>query len=103
MNTLITVNPADWEVPFSKLSIRTRDRPGLLVEVVKVLKDINVNVISAEVRMKPVLFHFENDVVTVQIFHQKFSVYQQTESMCGAAKSHERTHPCSDSLHSSLR
>jgi len=49
VNTLITVNPADWEVPFSKLSIRTKDRPGLLVEVVKVLKDINVNVISAEV------------------------------------------------------
>ena len=49
MNTLITVNPADWEVPFSKLSIRTKDRPGLLVEVVKVLKDISVNVISAEV------------------------------------------------------
>ena len=50
INTLITVAPADGEVPFSKLTIRTRDRPGLLVEIVKVLKDINVNVISAEVR-----------------------------------------------------
>ena len=50
VNTLITVNPADGEVPFSKLTIKTRDRPGLLVEIVKVLKDISVNVVSAEVR-----------------------------------------------------
>lgn len=49
MNTLITVTPADGEVPFSKLQIKTRDRPGLLVEIVKVLKDISVNVQSAEV------------------------------------------------------
>lgn len=35
---------------FSTLTIKTLDRPGLLVEIVKVLKDINVNVISAEVR-----------------------------------------------------
>jgi len=40
---------ADENGVFSKLHINTVDRPGLLVEIVKVLKDINVNVISAEV------------------------------------------------------
>ncbi len=33
----------------SKVSIRTRDRPGLLTDIVRTLKDISVNVISAEV------------------------------------------------------
>lgn len=33
----------------SVLHITTRDRPGLLVDVVSVLKDVNVNVVSAEV------------------------------------------------------
>jgi hypothetical protein len=33
----------------SLLHITTRDRPGLLVDIVSVLKDINVNVVSAEV------------------------------------------------------
>ena len=35
---------------FSEMDITTADRPGLLTDIVKVLKDINVNVISAEVR-----------------------------------------------------
>ncbi len=39
----------------SKVSIRTRDRPGLLTDIVHTLKDISVNVISAEVRPRPVL------------------------------------------------
>lgn len=34
----------------SKVTIRTRDRPGLLTDIVKTLKDISVNVVSAEVR-----------------------------------------------------
>lgn len=34
---------------FSVIHLRTLDRPGLLVDVVRVLKDINVNVVSAEV------------------------------------------------------
>lgn len=34
----------------SKVSIRTRDRPGLLTDIVHTLKDISVNVVSAEVR-----------------------------------------------------
>jgi hypothetical protein len=34
----------------SVLGISTRDRPGLLVDIVSVLKDVNVNVVSAEVR-----------------------------------------------------
>ncbi|KAK9804954.1 hypothetical protein WJX73_003269 [Symbiochloris irregularis] len=34
---------------FSEMDIVTTDRPGLLTDIVKVLKDINVNVISAEV------------------------------------------------------
>jgi hypothetical protein len=33
----------------SVLKVETRDRPGLLVDIVAVLKDINVNVVSAEV------------------------------------------------------
>lgn len=33
----------------SVLKVTTRDRPGLLVDIVRVLKDINVNVVSAEV------------------------------------------------------
>jgi UTP:GlnB (protein PII) uridylyltransferase len=33
----------------SVLRITTADRPGLLVDIVRVLKDINLNVVSAEV------------------------------------------------------
>lgn len=33
----------------SILDVTTRDRPGLLVDIVSVLKDINVNVVSAEI------------------------------------------------------
>ena len=33
----------------SVLTINTPDRPGLLVDIVRVLKDINLNVVSAEV------------------------------------------------------
>ncbi|GFR48132.1 hypothetical protein Agub_g9966 [Astrephomene gubernaculifera] len=33
----------------SVLKIVTRDRPGLLVDIVRVLKDINLNVVSAEI------------------------------------------------------
>uniref|UniRef100_A0A383VZI1 ACT domain-containing protein n=1 Tax=Tetradesmus obliquus TaxID=3088 RepID=A0A383VZI1_TETOB len=33
----------------SLLAVTTRDRPGLLVDIVSVLKDINVNVVSAEI------------------------------------------------------
>ena len=34
---------------FTVINLRTTDRPGLLVDIVRVLKDINVNVVSAEV------------------------------------------------------
>lgn len=40
---------------YSLLRIRTRDRPGLLTDIVKVLKDISVNVVSAEVRFNVML------------------------------------------------
>lgn len=33
----------------SILKIKTADRPGLLVDIVRVLKDVNLNVVSAEV------------------------------------------------------
>jgi len=49
VETIITVD-GEPDDAYSTLFIKTRDRPGLLVEIVKVLKDINVNVISAEVR-----------------------------------------------------
>lgn len=50
VETVINVT-GDEDAAFSTLTITTLDRPGLLVEIVKVLKDINVNVISAEVRL----------------------------------------------------
>lgn len=34
---------------FTVINLRTLDRPGLLVDVVRVLKDISINVVSAEV------------------------------------------------------
>jgi hypothetical protein len=49
VETVISIQHNE-ESAFSTLHIKTLDRPGLLVEIVKVLKDINVNVISAEVR-----------------------------------------------------
>lgn len=48
VNTTIAVRDAP-NGSCSILHITTRDRPGLLVDVVSVLKDINVNVVSAEV------------------------------------------------------
>jgi UTP:GlnB (protein PII) uridylyltransferase len=48
VETVISIQHNE-ESAFSTLHIKTLDRPGLLVEIVKVLKDINVNVISAEV------------------------------------------------------
>ncbi len=48
VETVITLD-GEEEDSHSTLFIKTLDRPGLLVEIVKVLKDINVNVISAEV------------------------------------------------------
>ena len=35
--------------PFTRLEVTTMDRPGLLVDIVRTVKDCNVNVISAEV------------------------------------------------------
>jgi UTP:GlnB (protein PII) uridylyltransferase len=49
IETIVTVDDGEEDDQHSRLSIKTADRPGLLVEIVKVLKDINVNVISAEV------------------------------------------------------
>lgn len=34
---------------FSELLVNTTDRPGLLTDIVRVLKDVNLNVVSAEV------------------------------------------------------
>lgn len=48
VDTVISVTGSE-EDAYSTLTIKTVDRPGLLVEIVKVLKDINVNVVSAEV------------------------------------------------------
>ncbi len=44
------VTPEDETGSFSIVHVSTRDRPGLLTDIVKTLKDLNVNVISAEVR-----------------------------------------------------
>lgn len=48
VNTTIEVLEAD-NGSCSVLKIKTADRPGLLVDIVRVLKDINLNVVSAEV------------------------------------------------------
>ncbi|KIY99044.1 Unknown protein DS12 from 2D-PAGE of leaf Flags: Precursor [Monoraphidium neglectum] len=48
VQTTIEVAEAD-NGSCSVCKISTRDRPGLLVDVVSVLKDINVNVVSAEI------------------------------------------------------
>jgi UTP:GlnB (protein PII) uridylyltransferase len=39
---------------YSVLKISTGDRPGLLTDIVRILKDISVNVVSAEVHPPPV-------------------------------------------------
>ena len=39
----------DEDASHSEVFIQTRDRPGLLTDIVRTLKDINVNVVSAEV------------------------------------------------------
>lgn len=36
-------------MPFSLLCIETADRPGLLLEIIKIMADININVESAEI------------------------------------------------------
>ena len=43
------ITPEDETGSFSIVHVKTRDRPGLLTEIVRTLKDLNVNVISAEV------------------------------------------------------
>ena len=40
----------DEDEGHSELHITTTDRPGLLTDIVNTLKDVSVNVISAEVR-----------------------------------------------------
>jgi len=40
---------ADTDGAYTEVIIKTTDRPGLLTDIVNNLKDINVNVISAEV------------------------------------------------------
>lgn len=53
MATVVDVVKEDESGSHSIVHIKTRDRPGLLTDIVKVLKDISVNVISAEVRALP--------------------------------------------------
>ena len=49
IKTSIKVKPDD-EGAFTEVTVKTTDRPGLLTDIVHQMKDINVNVISAEVR-----------------------------------------------------
>ena len=51
MATVIDVTE-DEDASHSEVFIQTRDRPGLLTDIVRTLKDINVNVVSAEVRTR---------------------------------------------------
>lgn len=48
VSTTVTIRP-DAEEKYSLLDITTRDRPGLLTDIVANLKNLNVNVVSAEV------------------------------------------------------
>lgn len=41
---------------FSLLCVETADRPGLLLEMMKIMSDINVNVESAEIETEVILF-----------------------------------------------
>jgi UTP:GlnB (protein PII) uridylyltransferase len=50
IKTHVEVTQEDETGSFSIVHVSTRDRPGLLTDIVKTLKDLNVNVISAEVR-----------------------------------------------------
>ena len=50
MKTHVEVTPEDETGSFSIVHVKTRDRPGLLTDIVRTLKDLNVNVISAEVK-----------------------------------------------------
>lgn len=62
---------------YTKLFVNTVDRPGLLTDIVKVLKDINLNVVSAEV-----------DTVgrnAVDIFNITYHGEPLSESMCTLA------------------
>lgn len=49
VKTHVEVTPEDETGSFSIVHVSTRDRPGLLTDIVKTLKDLNVNVISAEI------------------------------------------------------
>ena len=49
VKTHVEITPEDESGSFSIVHVKTRDRPGLLTEIVRTLKDLNVNVISAEV------------------------------------------------------
>ncbi|CAK0784609.1 hypothetical protein CVIRNUC_007813 [Coccomyxa viridis] len=49
IKTHVEVTPEDETGSFSIVHVKTRDRPGLLTDIVRTLKDLNVNVISAEV------------------------------------------------------
>ncbi len=49
VETVIDVRE-DEDASHSEVFIQTRDRPGLLTDIVHTLKDINVNVVSAEAR-----------------------------------------------------
>lgn len=41
---------AEWScLNFSLLSVETADRPGLLLEMIKIMSDVNINVESAEI------------------------------------------------------
>ena len=53
MATVIDVTE-DEDASHSEVFIQTRDRPGLLTDIVRTLKDVNVNVVSAEVGMQAV-------------------------------------------------
>ena len=50
IKTHVEVTPEDETGSFSIVHVKTRDRPGLLTDIVRTLKDLNVNVISAEVK-----------------------------------------------------
>ena len=48
MKTTIKISE-DPEGAYTEVVVKTTDRPGLLTDIVHNMKDINVNVISAEV------------------------------------------------------
>jgi len=70
VKTHVEITPEDESGSFSIVHIKTRDRPGLLTDVVRTLKDLNVNVISAEVSPAPAWLIVSDHILPARMIGQ---------------------------------